>query len=119
VVDEHPARSRLKRKREWITQPQCPDGTIVSGGRIEKWIVARNGSISIDPQDFPQHVAERLRIRPRRVLADCDVQLPVWSKVDGAAVVICRAEIVEFEDNRFAARYNHIAIGGKTADPVV
>jgi hypothetical protein len=48
-------------------------------------------------------VAECLRVLHRGVLADRDVKLSVWSKVDRATVTVCSVgEVVEFENYRFA-----------------
>src|SRR6185295_8636219 len=62
VVDEHPARSGLKRKRERIAQSERPDGAIVSDGLIEKRIVSGNRSVSVDAQHLSEPVAQRLRV---------------------------------------------------------
>jgi hypothetical protein len=61
-----------------------------------------------------------LRVRAVRIVADGDVQLAVGSEVDCAAVVIRgAAQIVELEQNRFAAGNRDIAVCGETAQAIV
>ena len=69
---------------------------------------------------LPRQVAECLRICAVGILAHGDVQLAIRSKMDCAAIVIRGArQIVELENDHFAAGHGHVAIRGEAADAIV
>src|SRR6185503_20029887 len=103
-----------------IAQTERPDGAIVSGRRVEKWIVGRDRSVGIDAQDLAEHVGESLRVCRGGVFAGRYVELAVWSKMDCAAVVVRSAcERVQFEKDRFASGNDDVAVRSEPADAIV
>ena len=69
---------------------------------------------------LPSRLLKRLRVGAVGVLADRGVELAVGAEGERAAVVVGgAAEVVELEDDDFAAGHRDVAVGGEAADAVV
>src|SRR5262249_26575323 len=52
IVDEDPARTGLHSKREWVTQPQRPDGAVLAVRPLDKGVVRRDRAVAVKPQQL-------------------------------------------------------------------
>src|SRR5687768_14781180 len=104
---------------ERIAQAEGPDGAVVAGGGVVKRIIRGDGAVPVDPQHLAEAVGERLRVRGDGVLADGDVELPVFAEVNRAAVVVRRGEGLEIHQYDLAAGQGDVAVRGEAADAVV
>lgn len=75
----------------------------------------------VHPDDLAEQVVQTLSVAAVRVVAVGRVEFAVQSKMQSTAVVIRgAAQVVEVEQHHFThARVDDIAIGSKSADPVV
>ncbi len=119
VVDEHRRAGRIEGERERVAQTDRPDRAIDAGRRAEERIVGGDAAVGIHAQNLAEPVAERLRVRCDRVLADRDVQLVVRTEAQGPGVVIRSAEVLQLQQHSLAAGHGSIAARGEPADPIV
>ena len=69
---------------------------------------------------LPRRVANDLSIGAIGIVANCNEEIAVWSKVKRAAVVVCgSAQIGQVHHDRLTASQCNVARGGEAADAVV
>src|SRR5205809_589055 len=86
IMDVHSVCSGLECECEWIAQAKRPNLFFGSHGVII-WIVSRYRAIRIDSKDFSQACCKRLRVVGDIVVASCNVQLAIISKMNRSCVM--------------------------------
>ena len=86
IIDVHSVCSGLECECEWIAQAKRPNLFFGSHGVII-WIVSRYRAIRIDSKDFSQACCKRLRVVGDIVVASCNVQLAIISKMNRSCVM--------------------------------
>ena len=119
VVDEHRRPGGVECERERIAQPQRPDRPVDAGRGAEERVVGGNAAVLVHSQDLAETVAEGLRVRGHRILADRNVELLIGPEGERAAIMVGGTEVLEIEQDDFAGRRRDVAVGGEAADPVV
>src|SRR6185436_11121567 len=120
VVDEHPAGPRLKIEGEGVAKAKSPYSSVHASSGVVERVIERDGAVRVEAEDLAQQVVQGLGVGGVGVLSHGDVELAVRTEMEGAAVVVGGArQIIEFEDNRFAAGQGHVPAGEEAADAVM